>query len=138
MDLPLSNTEHTTFSFAAFLLKLLLVGLQLIKMMHAIVAHTNTSDFAFLNSLDKCLPSSLSTFSASIRSMNEHEVQIFQAGCFQTRINRFLDAFVADATFVDLAGEENFFPRNARFADGFACWRFIAVHRGTIDLEIIG
>lgn len=80
MQFHLVNTQDTAFAFSFLLLGRLDPLLEFLEMMHAVIAHTDTSHFTSLDSLDQSLPSTQPVFLASIRCMEKIQVNIVKTG----------------------------------------------------------
>lgn len=137
VDLPLADAQDTTLALStALLLELGDVLLQFIKVVNAVIAHTNGLDLALLDSLDESLPRALATLGSAIGSVQEHQIDVLEASLLEGALHLGLGIIVVEAAAGDLGREEDLGAGDGLvdLADGGAAAGLVLVDGGGINL----
>jgi len=144
MQLDLIHTQHSRFALTLPCLNVFNVLLQLLQMMHTVIAHANTPHLSLPHRLRQRFPRTQPPGPAAIRRMQQVEVDVAEAGLAQRLVDRRPGALVAHVLGQDLGGEEEGVARE-RLAGGVArsleaCRRcpLVPVHRRAIHVPVAG
>jgi hypothetical protein len=102
---------------------------------NTIVADPNRANFTFIVGFNQGLPSTFASLSASIGSMEEHEINISEPCFLQSLLYLSKGILVAEGTSRNFAGEEYVFTFESRVQNSLATWSLIAICGCRIDLQ---
>lgn len=136
MELHLIHTQYTSLALALFLLRLLLVRLQLFEMLYLVIADADALDLSIVYGLYQRLPGAQTGLFGLGGRMDKVEVEVLKVSNPVESLGEALfGAIVSFAAWRDFGGEEELGAREFGGDEGGSCRFFVSVGNGGVDLD---